>query len=91
MKRKLPKLSSDEEFAHWVETHDLSDYMDRFETVSDPMKVQRTVTKTESIGLELNRGELNAIKKVARAKRMPYKALIKNWLIERLHKEAPQR
>lgn len=91
MKRKLPKFSSDEEFAKWVETHDLSEYMDSFEVVNEELKVQRTIARKESIGVELNPRELNAIKKVARAKHIPYKALIKNWLIERLHKEASQR
>lgn len=88
MKRKLPKFSSDDEFAEWVETHDLSEYLGNFEVVSDEIKVQRTAQKKESIGLELNSGELQAIKRVARTKRMPYKTLIKNWLIERLQQEA---
>jgi predicted DNA binding CopG/RHH family protein len=87
MKRKLPKFSSDEEFAKWVETHDLSEYMDSFEVVSEEIKTQRTAKK-ESVGVELNPGELEAIKKVAKDKGMPYKVLIKNWLIERLHQEA---
>lgn len=88
MKRKLPKFSSDEEFAEWVETHDLSEYMNSFEVVNEEIKVQRTTAKKESIGVELNPGELKAIKKVAKDKGMPYKALIKNWLIERLRQEA---
>lgn len=91
MKRKLPKFSSDEEFARWVETHDLGDCMDNFEIVGEEVKVQRTAPKKESIGVELNPGELKAIKRVARDKGMPYKALIKDWLIERLRREASQR
>lgn len=91
MKRKLPKFSSDEEFARWVETHDVGDYIDSFEVVSDEIKVQRTAPKKESIGVELNSGDLKAIKRFAKDKGMPYKALIKNWLIERLRQEASRR
>ena len=91
MKRKLPKFSSDEEFAEWVETHDLSEYMDSFEVVTEEIKVQRTSLQRESIGVDLNPGELRAIKRVAKTKGVPYKALIKNWLIERLHQEALRR
>ena len=91
MKRKLPKFSSDEEFAKWVETHDLSEYMDSFEVVNEEIRAHRTATKKESVGVELNPGELRAIKRVAKDKGMPYKALIKNWLIERLRQEASQR
>ena len=91
MKRKLPKFSSDEDFAKWVETHDLSDYMDSFEVVTEEIKVQRTSRKKESVGVDLNPGDLDEIKKVAKDKGMPYKALIKNWLIERLRQEASHR
>ncbi|MGZ8846774.1 MAG: CopG family antitoxin [Pyrinomonadaceae bacterium] len=90
MKRKLPKFSSDEEFAEWVETHDLSDYLDSFEVVTEDMKVQRTSQK-ESIGVDLDARDVKAIKRVAKSKGVSYKALIKNWLIERLHQEASVR
>ncbi|MGZ8843895.1 MAG: CopG family antitoxin, partial [Pyrinomonadaceae bacterium] len=66
MKRKLPKFSSDEEFAEWVETHDLSDYLDSFEVVTEDMKVQRTSQK-ESIGVDLDARDVKAIKRVAKS------------------------
>ena len=83
MKRKLPKFSSDAEFAEWVETHDLSDYLDSFEVVTEEMKVQRTSQK-ESIGVDLDPSDVKAIKRAAKSKGVSYKALIKNWLIEKL-------
>lgn len=91
MKRKLPKFSSDKEFAEWVETHDLSEYIDSFEVVPEEIKVRRTSPKKESIDVDLNSGELNAIKRVAKSKGVPYKALIKSWLIEKLRQEALRR
>ena len=89
MKRQLPKFSSDEEFAEWVETHDLSEYMDSFEVVTEKIKVRRTREK-QSVGLDLNRRDLDAIKRLAKTRGIPYKTLIQNWLIEKLHQETPE-
>jgi len=89
MKRELPRFSSDEEFAEWVETHDLSEYMDSFEVVTEKSKVRRTREK-QSIGLDLNRRDLDAIKRLAKTRGIPYKTLIQNWLIEKLHQETPE-
>ena len=87
MKRELPTFSSDEELAEWIETHDLSEYMDSLEVVTEEIKVQRT--PRESVGLDLNPKDLNAIKRVAKTKGIPYKTLIQNWLTEKLRQEAP--
>lgn len=89
MKRKLPKFSSDEELAKWIETHDLSDFMDGFEVVSEEIKAQRTPRKKKLVGLDLNPRELDAIKQVAKTRGIPYKTLIQNWLIEKLQQERP--
>ncbi len=89
MKRELPRFSSDEEFAEWVETHDLSEYMDSFEVVTEKIKVRRTREK-QSVGLDLNRRDLDAIKRLAKTRGIPYKTLIQNWLIEKLHQETPE-
>ena len=89
MKRELPRFSSDEEFAEWVETHDLSEYMDSFEVVTEKITVRRTREK-QSVGLDLNRRDLDAIKRLAKTRGIPYKTLIQNWLIEKLHQETPE-
>ncbi len=87
--RELPRFSSDEEFAEWVETHDLSEYMDSFEVVTEKIKVRRTREK-QSVGLDLNRRDLDAIKRLAKTRGIPYKTLIQKWLIEKLHQETPE-
>jgi predicted DNA binding CopG/RHH family protein len=89
MKRELPKFSSDDELAEWIETHDLSEYMDSLEVVTDEIKVQRTPRHKQSVGLDLNPKDLDAIKRVAKTKGIPYKTLIQNWLSEKLRQEAP--
>jgi len=89
MKRELPKFSSDEELAEWIETHDLSDYLDSLEVVTEEIKVQRTAREKQSIGLDLNPKDLDAIKRVAKTRGIPYKTLIHNWVTEKLRQEAP--
>ncbi len=90
MKRQLPKFSSDKEFIDWIDTHDTSEYMDSWEEVTEEIKVRRTRDK-QSVGLDLNRKDLDAIKRVAKTRGIPYKTLIQNWLIEKLQQEASRR
>jgi len=40
--------------------------------------------------LDLNRKDLDAIKRVAKTRGIPYKTLIQNWLIEKLRQETPE-
>ena len=89
MKRQLLKFSSEKEFIDWIDTHDTSEYMDSWEEVTEEIKVQRTSRKKQSVGLDLNPRDLDAIKQVAKTRGIPYKTLIQNWLIEKLGQEAP--
>ena len=89
MKCELPQFSSEKEFIDWIDTHDTSEYMDSWEEVTEEIKVQRTSRKKQSVGLDLNPRDLDAIKQVAKTRGIPYKTLIQNWLIEKLGQEAP--
>ena len=89
MKRQLPKFSSEKEFIDWIDTHDTSEYMDSWEEVTEEIKVQRTPREKKSVGLDLNPKDLDAIKRVAKTRGVPYKTLIQDWLIEKLRQEAP--
>jgi predicted DNA binding CopG/RHH family protein len=88
MKGQFPKFSSEKEFIDWIDTHDTSEYMDSLEVVTEEIKVQRTRREKQSVGVDLNPGDLDEIKRVAKTKGIPYQTLIKNWLIEKLRQEA---
>jgi predicted DNA binding CopG/RHH family protein len=88
MKRQFPEFSSEKEFIDWIDTHDTSEYMDSLEVVTEEIKVQRTRREKQSVGVDLNPGDLDEIKRVAKTKGIPYQTLIKNWLIEKLRQEA---
>jgi predicted DNA binding CopG/RHH family protein len=89
MKSELPKFSSNEELADWIDNHDISEYMDDLEEVTEDLKVRRTKDAEETIGVILNSKDLEAIKQVANDKGVPYQTLIQTWVIEKLHQEAP--
>jgi hypothetical protein len=87
MKNELPKFSSERELAEWIESHDTSEYMDDLEVVPDEIPIRRTPLVNETLGLLLNPQELDAIKRVAERKGVPYRTLIQTWLIEKLQQE----
>ena len=89
MKSEIPKFSSEKELAEWIGSHDTSEYMDDLEVVADEITIRRTPLVNETLGLLLNPNELDAIKRVAERKGVPYRTLIQTWLIEKLQQEEP--
>ena len=89
MKSELPKFFSEKELADWIGSHDTSEYMDDLEVVAEEIPIRRTPLVNETLGLLLNPKELDAIKRVAERKGVPYRTLIQTWLIEKLQQEGP--
>ena len=87
MKKELPKFSSEKELAEWIGSHDTSPYMDDLDVVAEEIPIRRTPLVNETLGLLLNPNELDAIKRVAERKGVPYRTLIQTWLIEKLQQE----
>jgi predicted DNA binding CopG/RHH family protein len=87
MKNDLPTFSSEKELADWIGSHDTSPYMDDLEVVAEEIPVRRTPLVNETLGLLLSPKELDAIKRVAERKGVPYRTLIQTWLVEKLQQE----
>lgn len=85
---KLPKFTSERQAADWFATHDTADYMDDLEVVQERIAVRRTRFAEKPIDLRLRADQVDAIKKVAKRKGIPYDALIRSWLLEKLRHEA---
>ncbi|MBM3242309.1 hypothetical protein FJZ31_39075 [Candidatus Poribacteria bacterium] len=81
---KLPEFKTDEEFAEFVETHDMADYWDEFEEVKD-VKIKRPVKK--HVSLRIYPYLISEIKEIATVKGMPYQTLIGQWLADRVFQE----
>lgn len=89
MKRELPEFTTENEAAEWLATHDTSEYMEQLQEVKEEIPVQRTRQTKKPVGLRLNPDYLEAIKRVAERKGIPYQTLIQMWLVEKLRQEAP--
>ncbi len=86
---EIPKFASDEEAADWFATHDTAHLMDELPKERGPVGVVRTRLAKKPVGLRLRPDYLDAIKRVAESKGVPYQTLIQMWLVERLRSEAP--
>jgi predicted DNA binding CopG/RHH family protein len=81
---KLPQFKDDDEFADFVDTHDMADYWDEFEDV-EIVKVKRP--RKKAITIRLYPYLIAETKKTAAKYGMPYQTLIGQWLAERLSQE----
>jgi predicted DNA binding CopG/RHH family protein len=79
--QKLPDFETTEQFTEFVETHDMTAYLDDFERVP----VSRP--KMERIGFGIPGEILKEIKVLANQRGKGYQALIREWLYERLAQE----
>ena len=80
-KLKIPETDSIEELAKFWDTHDLTDYEDQLEKVTEPV-FQRGV---ESIAVPLRTQEVQAVRRIAESQGVDYIALIQEWVLEKLH------
>ena len=80
---KLPKFKNDDEFADFVDTHDMADYWDEFEDVE--VKVKRP--KKKAITIRLYPYLIAETKRYAAKYGMPYQTLVGQWLAERISQE----
>jgi hypothetical protein len=87
---------SDEEFAHWVETHSLEKLIGTAHCV--PIKpaprtlLEETKRKQEAfdrllIALGISRQDLRTARRIAREKAIPYTTLLRSWIRQGLKRE----
>ncbi len=86
---RLPKFKNDKQAANWFDTHDTAPLMDDLKEVRENLSVRRTRPPKKPVGLRLRIDYLEAIKRTAERKGIPYQSLIQMWLVEKLHQEAP--
>jgi predicted DNA binding CopG/RHH family protein len=76
---KIPQTDSIQELAKFWDTHDLTDFEEELEEVTEPVFDPETV-----VPIRLEAKEIAALKKLAKTKGIEYKDLIKEWVIEKL-------
>lgn len=78
---KLPQIDSIEELAKFWDTHDLTDFEEALEEVTEPVFERKPETV---IPLHLQPQELDAIRRVAKAQGVEEAALVREWVLEKL-------
>ncbi len=78
--QQLPKTDSIQELAQFWDTHDLTDFEDELEEVTDPVFESSTV-----IPLNLESDEAKAVRRIAEAEGIADAELIRGWVREKIH------
>jgi hypothetical protein len=79
---RLPDTDSVEELARFWDNHDLTDFAHDLQEVSEPLFVRGRGT---SLSIELPPAEAQHLKKIARSKGLKETAVLREWILERLH------
>ena len=77
--RRLPQTDSIKKLARFWDSHDLTDFEDQLEEVTEPVFERRTV-----IPLNLESAEAEAVRKIAKNKGVPDAELIRGWVREKI-------
>ncbi|MGH8555897.1 MAG: CopG family antitoxin [Methylococcales bacterium] len=82
--RKLPQTDSIEALAKFWDTHDLTDFEDRIEEITESVfeRQQETVMR-----IHLQPQEAETVKRIAESKGIDQEAVIREWVLEKLHEE----
>jgi len=78
---KIPEMDSIEELARFWDMHDLTDFEDQLEEVPEPVFER----KMEPVLVPLQPQEVEAVKRIAESEGIEYVALIRGWVLEKLH------
>ena len=78
---RLPDTDSVEKLATFWDNHDLTDFGDDLQEVSEPVFVR---AKGTSLSIELRPAEAQHLKKIARSKGVKETTVLRQWILERL-------
>jgi predicted DNA binding CopG/RHH family protein len=77
---KIPQTDSIQELAHFWDTHDLTDFTDELEEVTEPV-----FEREKAIQVRLEPEEAQALQQIAQSTGMDAADLIRQWVIEKIH------
>jgi CopG antitoxin of type II toxin-antitoxin system len=76
---KLPQTDSIQELARFWDTHDLTDFKDQLEEVTEPVFERKPVVK-----IPLEAREIEAVNEIARSRGVDSTELIREWILEKI-------
>jgi hypothetical protein len=78
-KSKLPKTDSIQKLAQFWDTHDLADFEDELEEVTEPV-----IARGSAIKVPLESREIEDIEQMALAKGVSREKLVRAWVLQKL-------
>jgi len=76
--KKIPQTDSIQELARFWDTHDLTDFENELEEVTEPIFQREAL-----IRIRLPQNEFETIKKIAKSRGVEYTVLIRQWVSEK--------
>ena len=80
IKQKLPKTDSISELAQFWDKHDITDFEDLLEEVTETI-----FSKGKDIQVHLEQDEIESLEKIACQRGLKNNDLIRGWILEKLH------
>jgi predicted DNA binding CopG/RHH family protein len=77
--KKIPQTDSIRELARFWDTHDLTDFDDELEEVTEPVFRRETLVR-----IRLPQNEFETIKEIAKSRGVEYTELIRQWVSEKV-------
>ena len=77
----IPQTDSIEELAKFWDTHDVTDFEDELEEMTEPVFARRGAT----VVIELPAKEFEALQRLAQEERVDYATLVRTWVLEKLY------
>jgi len=77
---KIPPTDSIQELAHFWDMHDLTDFEDQLEEVTELVFERETV-----LTIHLQPEEAEAVRELAKYRGISYNDLIREWVLERIN------
>ena len=75
----IPQTDSIQELAHFWDTHDLTDFEDELEEVSEPVFERQTI-----VTVRLEPEEVEVVEALAKSRGISHANLIQEWVVERI-------
>ena len=93
MAKKVPTFKSEEEEAFFWDEHDSTEFIEDFEPIEIELSKEledEILSKKElkkPITLRLEPSQIDAVKKIAGKKGLPYQTLIRLWITEKINNQ----
>ena len=78
--QSLPQTDSIQELAKFWDSHDLTDFKDELEEVTEPV-----FERASAITLHLQTDEAKTVHELAKSKGLADEQLIREWVLEKIH------